>query len=1125
MRLPRSPLPFIGSLVCLVPGVLSAEPEPSGMPAAEQAMQSFTVAPGLQVDLWASEPLLANPVAFAFDERGRAWIAETNRRRSSAPDIRKNTDWELPNLALRTAEERGAYLKKVYGIEAKIKPTKDLPDRNGDGQFDWRDLTVESEQIRLVEDRDGDGRAETSSVFAEGFKEVGTGIAAGVLTRGATVWATITPDLWQFTVGADGKAADRKALATGFGVHVVYSGHDMHGLKFGPDGRIYWSIADAGAQLTTREGRTINVPDTGAVFRANPDGSELELVASGLRNPQSLAFNDVGDLFTGDNNADGGDKARWLHIVEGADYGWRIGWQFLPKLGAWNSERLWELDAGSTALSILPPAGHVGHGPAGIAYYPGTGLPERYREHFFYADFPGGVRSFTLQARGACYTLVDSQRVLQDNNAREMSGKLLWNLYPSDVGFSTNGGVYVLDWIQGWEKTGKGRIYRVHNPEIDASPLVQETKRLLADGFDARPEEELAMLLSHADQRVRLEAQLALAERDGGADVLLGVARAGASGGERPKLARLHAVWGLGIVARKKPATIAGLVDLLADQDAEVRAQAAKVLGDARWKAAAPALIEKLADDAARVRFFAAQALGKIAEPKAAPALLQMLRTLPPEMAADAFLRDAAAAALAECSSSETLVALHKDPALPVRAAVLLALRRQASPLISAFLSDADPLLVREAARAIHDARIIPALPQLAALQLDSAALEGVARRIVNTNYLLGSEASAQRLATIAASSPVASAIRLDALEALSSWNSEFGRDRITGLYTPVKTERLSSAASAAMQPIMEPLLKSDHASVRRAAAKTAGTLLLEESDTFLVNSALNDRDGTVQAEALGALAAIRSPNLRTVLTTSAESKDELVRKEARKLLTKHFPANLVSEAKKTLAKGTLAEKQAVFRALATAPGEEVDQLIHRWLVMLRSKPVESGLQLDILLAAAQRKAPDIEQQLATFESTRDATNPLSRWSECLEGGDPAAGREVFREKAEAACMRCHKVKGDGGDVGPDLAGIGARYTREQLLAAIVAPNAAITPGFENVMLTLTDGNFAAGLLAAEDEKTITLTQLADGTKLHVPKGKVTKRDRIPSAMPEGLGEVLGKQSLRDVVEYLSTLK
>jgi quinoprotein glucose dehydrogenase len=206
----------------------------------------------------------------------------------------------------------------------------------------------------------------------------------------------------------------------------------MHGTKIGPDGRLYWTIADTGAHVTTKEGKVIDNPDSGAVFRCDPDGANMELFAYGLRNPQSLAFNDLGDLFTGDNNADGGDKARWTHVVEDGDYGWRIGWQFLPKLGPWNSEGMWHLDNNPTNLALLPPVGLIGHGPAGIAHYPGTGLPDGYADHFFYADFPGGVRSFALKPKGASYTVDNPNDVLQDNKPAQMTGKLLWNLYPSD---------------------------------------------------------------------------------------------------------------------------------------------------------------------------------------------------------------------------------------------------------------------------------------------------------------------------------------------------------------------------------------------------------------------------------------------------------------------------------------------------------------------------------------------------------------------------------------------------------------------------------------------------------------------------------------------------------------------
>ncbi len=123
---------------------------------------------------------------------------------------------------------------------------------------------MEGERIKLVVDADGDGKADASSVFADGFKSLATGTAAGVAAGGGSVWFACIPDLWRFDGAKDGAAVKRTALLTGFGVHVAYGGHDMHGTKIGPDGKLYWTIADCGAHVTTREGKVIDNPDSGA---------------------------------------------------------------------------------------------------------------------------------------------------------------------------------------------------------------------------------------------------------------------------------------------------------------------------------------------------------------------------------------------------------------------------------------------------------------------------------------------------------------------------------------------------------------------------------------------------------------------------------------------------------------------------------------------------------------------------------------------------------------------------------------------------------------------------------------------------------------------------------------------
>ena len=171
------------------------------------ALRKFSVAPGLRVDLFAAEPDVRNPVSLCFDEQGRCYVVETMRRRSSVFDIRNFTEWLDHDLSFRTVQDRMDFLKKNITSENKkfadtIAKSKrgNFGDFNGDGQIDWHDLEVESERIRLLEDTDGDGRADKATVFADGFNSLVSGVAAGVLARRGEVYFACIPDLWKFTI-------------------------------------------------------------------------------------------------------------------------------------------------------------------------------------------------------------------------------------------------------------------------------------------------------------------------------------------------------------------------------------------------------------------------------------------------------------------------------------------------------------------------------------------------------------------------------------------------------------------------------------------------------------------------------------------------------------------------------------------------------------------------------------------------------------------------------------------------------------------------------------------------------------------------------------------------------------
>src|SRR5688572_25533053 len=492
----------------------------------EKTMRGFVLPEGFKVELIAAEPHLANPVAFDIDHAGRIWVAETFRLHAGVTDIRGKNTWLDEDLAARTVEDRIAMMKRHEGINF--------------GKYEQN-----SERLKLLVDTNRDGKVDQSTVFADGFNTAADGIASGVLSRDGKVWFANIPNLWLLTdKNADGVADERESLHYGFGVRVGFLGHDLHGLIMGPDGKIYFTIGDRGSNIKVGD-KTVGNPDTGCVFRCNPDGSELEVFAYGLRNPQELAFDQYGNLFTGDNNSDGGDRARIVHLLEGGDSGWRIGWQFLERpnaRGAWNSEKMWHPQNEEQPAYIVPPIANLTDGPSGFAFNPGTGLPEKYRNHFFLVDFHGvkgsGIYNFTLNPKGAGFEL----------GTRE---KFIWESLPTDVAFGLDGGIYFLDWVQGWGMTGKGRIYRVFHPETDQQQIIAETKRLLMAGLKERSNRELERLLAHPDMRVRQESQFELVNRgEKGGDVLAKVAKSNDS-----QLARIHAIWGLTQLAG---ATVAG---------------------------------------------------------------------------------------------------------------------------------------------------------------------------------------------------------------------------------------------------------------------------------------------------------------------------------------------------------------------------------------------------------------------------------------------------------------------------------------------------------------------------------------------------------------------------------------
>ncbi len=1081
----------------------------------QKAIKAIRLADGLKVELFAAEPLLANPVAFCVDEKGNFYVAETFRHTDGVPDTRSHMNWLDDDMACRTVEDRVAMYRKYLG--------KDFPS-----------YTVEHDRVRKLMDQDGDGKADASTVFADGFNDAADGIGAGLLARKGDLLFACIPHLWKLRDNdGDGKAEVKKSLQYGYGVHVNFIGHDLHGLRMGPDGRLYFSIGDRGLNVTAVDGRKLNLPDTGSVLRCEPDGSKLEVFAYGLRNPQELAFDQFGNLFTGDNNSDSGDKARWVYLVEGGDSGWRIGFQYLDKPGSrgpWNAEKLWYPEWKGQAKYIVPPIINIGDGPSGLTYDPGTGLPAKYRNHFFLCDFRGaygqsGVRSFMMKPKGASFELVDSEQPI-------------WSVLATDVDFGVDGSLYLSDWVDGWPKPGKGRIWKVSASAKETDPRALEVPKLLAAGMTKRTLDQLGSLLAHPDQRIRQEAQFELADRardnDGALNILKTV-----SGAKNPLLARIHAIWGLGQIARNNERPFETLTALAADADPEIRAQSAKVLGDADFARVFPvgkvdrikALGKLLADASPRVRFFAAVAFGKMAGfkdevlPKTDVApLLAMIRE---NADADTYLRHAGVMGLVHLGDKDAILAASKDASPSVRLAALLAMRRLEMPEVAGLLSGvdkADPESLLETARAIYDTPIPAAMTALAALPIKPGYPDPLTRRVLAANARVGGEAGARFLVELAGRSDVAESVRAEALQALGEWSKPAGRDRIVGMWRPIES-RPAAEAAAALKPALDVLLRSAPEAVRRAAIDAAGSLGIKEATAALI-AVFSNKDGSAdtRVEALQALDQLQATELADAVHKALTDSDYRLRTEALGLLAKLEPAQAIRSIALVLDKGTTREKQRGLRLLGGLKPPEADQLLATWLDRLNGRKLPATLELDLVEAAEAKASPAVKERLAKYRAEADQLGPIGAYRGALEGGDSRKGREIFENNAAVYCVRCHKVRDRGGEVGPELNGIANRKNRQYLLEAIVEPNKEIAQGFESVVLALNDGRTLTGVLRGEDANELKLIT-AEGRPLVVKKSEIDERSRGPSAMPADLVKKLSKTEIRDLVEFLSGLR
>lgn len=389
----------------------------------------------------------------------------------------------------------------------------------------------------------------------------------GLEIIGDKLYVVHAPHVTAFTLDAEGKPRERKELFDDLGPKVAglpgFNDHIPSGIRMGMDGWLYVSIGDKGIpQMTRKEPGSVEVAEGrerrgkkgnhislegGGVIRFRPDGSGLEVFASGTRNHLDVPLDEHDRVFVRDNTDDGrGWWTRLMYLPRGAFLGYPWAYTRHPK-------------------EVLPMVRDFGGGsPCGGFVYCDDGLPETYRGRIFHCEWGKGmVSAVKVAPNGGGFQFVDEIKFL------DPAGTSYKNFRPFTLRPTADGrGFYVTDWgYSGWSnKTQAGRLLKVTYTGNDVKPTPR--------GKDTDPIEDLIKALDHPAHSERLRAQRVLISKGKEA----GIALEKAIAGDKLHAAGLrHAPW---VLTATGTANADTALKLMANPDAAVRLEAVRAFAN-----------------------------------------------------------------------------------------------------------------------------------------------------------------------------------------------------------------------------------------------------------------------------------------------------------------------------------------------------------------------------------------------------------------------------------------------------------------------------------------------------------------------------------------------------------------